>query len=425
MFRSIFIASILAVSAFADSYIVLFQQNDISVAGLDHGGLQGHLEESNKKDVEQLGDWLDGRKLRSPVSDLWLIRGAVVQLPSSQAQDLKKQPWVSGVVKDQFRQFVSPQGTVKIGQTLSDVTDKPGELWGHQFIGLDKIQSEFPQIVGQGVRVGILDTGIQSNHPELAHLDVQFKDFINGLDHPYDDHGHGTHVAGTIAGTTVGIATKVSILSAKIFAAAGGGRDSEILAAMQWVYDPDGNRSTNDYAQIVNNSWGADIATEGPVDLAELAPFHRAVMTWVQGGMIPVFAAGNSGSRPNGFPGGFAEVIAVGAFDKTATIAEFSSRGPNLWKVGNSLLSVFKPDVSAPGVEIASAFPGNKYASWAGTSMATPHVTGALALLMQANPKLNVGAAKAALISSSEKKVDLDFGHGMLKGYELLKQASR
>ncbi|MFM8269157.1 MAG: S8 family peptidase, partial [Pseudomonadota bacterium] len=141
----------------------------------------------------------------------------------------------------------------------------------------------------------------------------------------------------------------------------------------------------------------------------------------INGGIVPVFAAGNSGKSPNGMPGGLPDVISVGAIDSKGQSAEFSSMGPNLWKVGQTIITLMKPDVSAPGVAIGSSLPGNKYAQWDGTSMATPHVSGAIALLLQANPKLTVAEVKQLLLETAEKKADNQFGYGIANAYELVK----
>ncbi len=425
---TLFILALMSISAFAatNEYIVVFKRADALVSSMDHQAFTNHLQSTNQKSVTQLEEWMASRGGygAAPVRDLWLAKAAVAKLEDADAKKLAREAWVQGVHLSRFRKFISPQGKLVVGNTLDEVTSEPGPLWGLQKIGLDKIRAEFPTINGAGVRVAILDTGIQSRHPELQGVKVAFRDFVSHLTGAYDDHGHGTHVAGTIAGKNVGIAPGVSISAGKIFGAGGGGSDAEILAAMQWAFDPDGNPATDDYPHIVSNSWGADMTGADLADIAEIAPFHEAILGWIRGGIIPVFAAGNSGATPNGFPGGFPEVIAVGAIDSASAVAEFSSRGPNVWRMADLLLTVMKPDISAPGVAIPSAFPGNKYASWAGTSMATPHVTGALALALQANPKMKLAEAKALLLKSCEKKVDNAYGYGMLDAYALVKQAS-
>lgn len=410
--------------ATAESYIVLFKQSEIGITSLGHEAYQTLLQSGNQKSVDQLKEWL-GRKGRAAtkISDLWLVRGAAVQLDAQQSKELEKEPWVGGVYVDQKRRFV-PETPARVGR-------RAVSPWGLDRIGLPKIRKEFPKLDGTGVRVGILDTGIQSRHPEFRRVTAQgapsqfipvnFKDFINGLLNPYDDHGHGTHVAGTIAGLNVGIAPNVELTVAKVFTANGMGQDSTLLAAMQWVFDPDGNPKTADFVQVVSNSWGADLPEAIAHDMAMFEPYRLAVQSWVVGGVVPVFAAGNSGGMPNGIPGGLPEALAVGALDTTDLIADFSSRGPNLWRVGQWVLTLLKPDVSAPGVDTYSAFPGNEYASMSGTSMATPHVSGAVALALQANHKLKYGQLKEAIAASSERKLDVSFGYGVLNAYELVK----
>jgi len=421
------IALLSAASGIADPSprIVLFRQVEISVGSLEHGAYTNLLQSANQKSLGQLAEWLQGTRAGGLAGNLWLVRGATVALDDLQASKLARQPWVAGVYRDRVRQFVSPPAGAVIGQTLGDLGEDGAVLWGLARIGLPKIRAEFPHLDGTGVRVGILDTGIQSRHPELGNTaGVVFRDFVNNLPLPYDDHGHGTHVAGTIAGARTGLAPKAALVVGKIFTAGGAGTDSAILKGMQWIFDPDGNPETNDFPRLVSNSWGGDLDTEGVIDVADLAPYHHAIEAWIQGGIMPVFAAGNSGRAPNGFPGGLPEALAVGAYDAQDQIAEFSSRGPNLWRVGQWVVTVLKPDISAPGVKITSAFPGNKYATWSGTSMATPHVAGAIALAVQASPKLNYAQMKALLLRTAEKKADMLFGYGVMNAHVLVKEAA-
>ncbi|NBX82191.1 hypothetical protein EBQ90_03770 [bacterium] len=404
----------------ADSYVVLFKQAEIGVGSLEHGAYTQVLQTSNKKSITELENWLGRKQIRNsaPMKNLWLIRGATLSVAPEVVPQLKKEPWIHGVYPDQFRKMIPKQPTIAEGTSLKSIHSET--VWGLDRIGLAQIREEFPHIDGSGVAVGVLDTGIQSKHPELVGRVTHFKDFVNHITNDYDDHGHGTHVAGTIAGKEVGMAPRSQILMAKIFGAVGGGYDSTILEAMQWQFDPDGDPNTADYPRIISNSWGADIA-DGIHDIEEFLPYHLAIQTWIHGGIIPVFAAGNSGTTPNGIPGGLPDVISVGAFDVNNAVADFSSMGPNLWKIGQTIITIMKPDISAPGVGIASAIPGNKYATWDGTSMATPHVSGALALLLQANPKMTYPEVKRLLLETSEKKGDNQFGYGIINAYELVK----
>lgn len=405
---------------FAKNYIVLFKESEISIGSMEHGAFQSLLQNSNQKNVEQLKSWMDNRGLRAEVKNLWIARGAALTLQEINAKNLAKEAWVKGVYEDKVRRLISPSPNLVVANSLKELGE---EVWGLEKIGVNKLREEFPELDGKGIRVGIIDTGIQSKHQELMNKPVLFRDFVNHIAYPYDDHGHGTHVAGTVAGNKVGVATEASIIFAKAFAAGGSSGDSSLIEAMQWIFDPDSDPSTNDFPQVVSNSWGGELDEAVLYNVEDFAPFLRAIQTWIHGGIIPVFAAGNSGKSPNGFPGGLPEPIAVGAISPKGELAEFSSRGPNLWKVGESVLTLLKPDISAPGEKITSAYPGNKYASMAGTSMATPHVTGAIALALQANPKLKFSDIKNLLLKSSEKKVDTQFGFGILNAYELVKLA--
>ncbi len=414
------ISMLLIQSAQAKNYIVLFKQTEISISSMEHGAFQSLLQNTNQKNVDQLKNWMGARGVTAAVRDLWIVRGAALNLEDEVAKKLSHEAWVKGVYEDKVRRLISPTTSLVVANSLKELGE---EIWGLEKIGLPKIREEFPDLNGNGIRVGVIDTGIQGRHQELINKKIIFKDFVNGITNSYDDHGHGTHVAGTIAGNKVGIATEATIIFAKSFAAGGSSGDSGLIHSMQWIFDPDNDPNTNDFPQIVSNSWGGEIDLDTIYDVEDFAPFLRAIQTWIHGGIIPVFAAGNSGKSPNGFPGGLPEPIAVGATAPNGELATFSSRGPNLWKVGESILTLLKPDISAPGEKITSAYPGNKYATMAGTSMATPHVSGAIALALQANPKLKFSDVKKLLLKSSEKKIDTQFGYGVLNAYEFIKLA--
>lgn len=408
--------------AFADNYIVLFKSATEAV-NLPEDQVQEVLMKNNDANVGVLKDWMTRKNIangedNAKIENLWIAQGAVVDVTSAQAKQIATQPFVASVVKDKIQKYLDPQGQIK-----ADSEVKKEDLWGLDAINLKSARTAFPNTFGQGVTVGILDTGIESGHPEFGDLSgVVFKDFVSGLDYPYDDHGHGTHVAGTIAGGRTGIAPQAKLVVAKGLNAIGSGYDTWLLRAMQWFADPDGNPRTKDQPRLVSNSWGGGL--EGKINTySEYASFARAVDNWVALGITPVFAAGNSGVYGVGFPGGFKQAIAVGAYDNKGDIASFSSRGPVFWIMSNAVESIFKPEVSAPGVGIGSSFPGGKYATWNGTSMATPHVAGALALAMQTNQKLKHREIQSVLLRSVEPKYDVAFGAGKLNVLRLLQYA--
>jgi hypothetical protein len=275
-------------------------------------------------------------------------------------------------------------------------------------------------ITGSGVTVGILDTGY-ADHPDLQGKIRAARDFISGNpdNQPNDGKGHGTHCLGTIgggntSGRAIGVAPNVNFLVAKIFSDQGATWSSAILRAMQWMADPDHNPSTADHPLIVSNSWGGGMREESMRRL-----FKDAVQTWRSLGIVPVFAAGNSGPGPYSihFPGAFPQALAVGATNRKDEIPEFSSRGPIIVD-GQRII---KPDISAPGVQVLSAWHKGGYARLNGTSMATPHVAGVIALMLEANPWLGVGAISKVLQETSKDLgtpgKDFQSGAGRIDAY--------
>ncbi|PET74965.1 hypothetical protein CN514_04900 [Bacillus sp. AFS001701] len=239
---------------------------------------------------------------------------------------------------------------------------------------------------GKGVKVAILDTGIDPTHPDVKNSIKETKSFIDGEDF-IDHHGHGTHVASTIAGSGAasdgkfkGVAPGADLLIGKVLSNTGGGTESGIIAGMQWA--------VQEKADIVSMSLGTNDPSDGT------DPISQAVNNLSDASnTLFVIAAGNAGSKKNtvGSPGAAEKALTVGAVDKSATefLAAFSSRGPiiNNFRV--------KPEVTAPGVSITAAraagtalgpLVGNYYTTISGTSMATPHVAGAATILKQRHP---------------------------------------
>ncbi|MFE7440906.1 S8 family serine peptidase [Streptomyces chartreusis] len=253
---------------------------------------------------------------------------------------------------------------------------------------------------GKGVKVAVLDTGVDATHPDLKDRVDAAKNFSAAAD-TVDRMGHGTHVASTIvgsgaaspAGTTYqGVAPGARVISGKVLDDAGTGDDSTIIAGMQWAVEQG--------ADIVNMSLG------GPDDPG-IDPIEQALNELSESsGTLFVVAAGNDGPDEGtiGSPGSAAAALTVGAVDRQDALAEFSSRGP-------TPDGFLKPDITAPGVDIVAAKAAegaigdpaaDGYVALSGTSMATPHVAGAAALLAQQHPAWNGSQIKAALTASAK-----------------------
>lgn len=289
-------------------------------------------------------------------------------------------------------------------------------------------------IKGKGVKIFVLDTGIDASHEAFKDRVVNFAEFsqYGGIyrDDPKnatDSDNHGTHVAGIAAGASsdqaIGMAPE-ALLGAGIVIPRGSGTLSQIMAGLEWSLDPDGNPATNDQPQIVNLSLGI------PGYIKIWSGIFKQLLA---NNIFPVAAIGNDGDGICGSPGSTPNVFSVGAFDMQKKPAWFSCGSEGLiWE--DELLNkkmFVKPEVSAPGVDIYSTVPGNRYASMSGTSMASPHVAGAAALLMQAFPSANALDIWHFLILGSDdqgvKGPDSRFGHGainLLQSYHLMESSS-
>jgi hypothetical protein len=252
-------------------------------------------------------------------------------------------------------------------------------------------------ITGKGVSIAILDTGVNYTHPDLKdnyEPDGSY-DFVNNDNFPMDDHGHGTHCAGIALGKGnlsnyqyVGVAPDAKLYVFKILNETGYGDYSTYLAGMEAAVDLNRDGDTSDHVDIVSLSFGTDtpgIPTDNMCIVAD---------DLVDAGVVVVAAAGNEGTANSiTSPGCAQKAICVGATDKNDKIASFSSRGPVEWD-GNYMV---KPDVVAPGVSITSTSKDGGYTTKQGTSMSTPHVAGAAALILQAYPNLTPDEVKDIL----------------------------
>ena len=263
-------------------------------------------------------------------------------------------------------------------------------------IGAPRMWSEFG-VRGDGITVAVIDSGIDYRHPALGGgLGAGFKvvgghDFVANDDDPMDEHGHGTHVAGILAGGTDdvrGVAPNAKLLAYRVLGADGLGETSDVLEAIEWTVDPNQDGDLSDRVDVANVSLG------GPGDAD--SPLSLAVDAATRAGVVFCLASGNTpGEHTVGSPASSRLGLTIGSSESDDRIAPYSSRGP----AGPDW--TLKPEVVAPGTAILSARLGGGTIAMSGTSMATPHVAGAVALLLQLHPDWTPADLKGALVGSA------------------------
>ena len=366
-----------------------------------------------------------------------------------------------------FDQLVLREDILQVGpnyeiENNQPVSEDPGDtpvITGHE-IGADWIHASecwAIGITGEGRLVSHLDTGVDGNHPALTerwrgnadpryadHPEWAWFDPISSTTYPQDWGQHGTHTMGTICGRstetddTVGVAIDAQWISAGVIDRPGtdiATTYANALLSFEWVVDPDGDPSTVwDVPDVCSNSWGVgpniggyphcDDMLWGALDACEAA------------GIVVVFAAGNEAAGGLRVPADRASTeltsFAIGAVDgdnPDLPIAYFSSLGPTYCTPDGS--EAIKPEIVAPGMNVRSSIPGGGYqGGWSGTSMATPHIAGIVALMRQANPNLSSEQIRQILIDTAVETPadnitgdDNTYGHGIANAYAAVQVA--
>ncbi len=375
----------------------------------------------------------------------WIVNAVVVSADEEAIRMLVARPDVGQIRVNPHPYLIAPIGDRNPAENLRGIGVPPGQ----RAVQTDRVWNELG-INGRGRLVANIDTGVDGTHPALRDRwrgnnghpwQECWLDVIGGdTQYPEDTAQHGTHVMGTITG--LGAATDDTIGGAwgaqwiacnAIGQGAGGDFDNDILTAFQWIADPDGNPSTvSDVPDVVQNSWGVREVWGYP---ACWDYWWQVIDNCEAAGCCVTWSAGNEGPGPMSLripaerTSSPTNILAVGAVDATNygwpyPIADFSSRGPSDCP-GNEI----KPEVSAPGVDVYSSIPGGGYAQggWSGTSMAGPHVAGAVALMCEANPDLDAQTIKQILMDTARDEgtpgEDNDYGWGLIDAYAAVSQA--
>ncbi|MFJ9033083.1 S8 family peptidase [Streptomyces sp. NPDC102274] len=308
-----------------------------------------------------------------------------------------------------FPTYRSDEGEVD-RHTRAEMAASLGPAWDEQNTtwGLQAIRANWSTLTGRGVKIAVLDTGVDSDHPDLAGSIDETASFVPG-ESAEDGHGHGTHCIGTAAGPVkpehsprYGVAGEARILAGKVLNNRGSGSDGQILAGMAWAVSRG--------ARVISMSLGA------PVQPGELFPqtYENVARRALQRGTVIVAAAGNESERPGsvapvGRPANCPSILSVAALGKDLATAWFSCGALN--GAGGEV------NIAAPGVDVFSAAPDGTYQTMSGTSMATPHAAGVIALLAQAHPDASAADLSARLLAGAYplSQPATDIGSGLLQ----------
>ncbi len=353
----------------------------------------------------------------------WIINAIAVAGTSDAIRQIAARSDVTAVTLDARQRYFEPLAAdhwslVANNQPLT-TSSQPTTSWGVERINAPAVWYGLG-IDGSGVTVAIMDTGVDWLHPDLYD---NYRGNLGGgvIDHtgnwyapvnptatvPFDLHGHGTHVAGTAVGQNgIGVAPGANWIAVSIADEYGFIYESDVHDGFEWLMAPAGDPALA--PDLINNSWsGSPFSTDFVTDVNAL----------LSAGIIPVFAAGNSGPEPGsvGSPASYTSTLAVAASDDIDAVAWFSGRGPS------PLTEAQTPWIAAPGTAIPSSLPDGDYGELSGTSMATPHVVGAMALLLSANPALTQTALAdtmaATAVPIAPPHPNNDSGWGRLDAY--------
>lgn len=347
------------------------------------------------------------------LTSFWIINGMAVTAKPTLIRELEKHPGVESIRLDGILSVPELSYSTAVVPEWNLNTIRTPEIWNSGY-------------TGEGVVIASMDTGVDASHPALSSKwrggTNSWFDPYNEHGTPYDPVGHGTQtmgvmVGGSKGGTAIGVAPGAKWIAVKIFNDAGAASYSSIHQGFQWLLDPDGDPDTNDAPDVVNNSWGLESNYGGCI-----TEFENDILALKAADIAVVFSAGNGG--PGLFsslsPANYQESFSVGATDINNIIAGFSSRGPSACDG-----SIY-PGVVAPGVDVKTSdltfggvFP-DSYVTVSGTSIAAPHVSGIMALLLSAFPGSQVPELEAALKISSidlgAEGPDNNYGYGLVDG---------
>jgi len=345
-----------------------------------------------QKAIVQMSASRNGRR-PSAVPNFWTSTSVLLDLEKADLAKLPEelQEFARGVYPMDVR-GVYPNRALRLPRMFEaknfppEVLENKVSAWGVNAIGAMAAWGAYGAR-GKGVKVGLLDTGVDASHPDLkgkiaawAEFDEKGRFVIDSK--PHDSDRHGTHCAGIIVGGNnsgqwIGVAPAAKLAVALVLNGENGGTDAQVLAGIDWLVEQK--------VDLISMSIGGLT-----LDYETPDTYTKAIVTCLRAGIPVVTAIGNEGNQTTGSPGNDIFAFSVGATDYRDRPAGFSGgrthivRSSDFIPTENLPLPYYKPEVSAPGVAIKSSVPGNDWVAFNGTSMATPHVAGAMALLLSA-----------------------------------------
>ncbi len=364
---------------------------------LNSNGIEDSLEKLGDQDLKVIvlhdGN-LSGVAASCPSESFRVLPGSALTVSGDNLEKIAKTDGVKGIYMDQKLKVMA----------LPDEDNTSSSISATKRL-IDDPRSD-KSYTGKGVTVALIDTGADSDHEALAGKILAFKDFVNNQTSAYDDNGHGTHCASLIAGKMgTGVAPGADLVVVKVMDRSGACYTSDALKALDWCLE---NKDLYGI-RVISFSVGGENPSEG------VSLLDEACNKMVQEGMVMCVAAGNSGPDDSSIviPGDAENVITVGAVDISGEIFKLSSRGP-------TANGEIKPDLVAQGVDVVSALAWSKNgkSSVSGTSMAVPQVSGAAAVLEEADEDLDPADVKRVLLKTADDLgppgQDNTYGYGAL-----------
>ena len=339
-------------------------------------------------------------KAKSQPSQFWTSRAMPLRLERDELKKLSEE--VSNIKSIHLNRRLSVPTMMETRKLQIEAEEILVSTWGLEQIKALAAWGAYGAR-GKGVTIGLLDTGADASHPDLQGKVAPWAEFdslgnkVAGST-PHDSDEHGTHCAGTLVGGNasgrfIGVAPEATLAAALVLNGEEGGTDAQVLAGIDWAVETG--------VDVISLSLGGLV-----MDVETPPTYTEAILTCIERGIPVVAAIGNEGQQTTGSPGNDLFALSVGATDPRSRVAGFSGGRTQIIRESDYIdpkylpLPYSKPDLSAPGVAIYSSVPGGEWKSFNGTSMATPHVAGAIALLLSATSirDKETGAHRAYLI---------------------------